>query len=106
MKTNKELVEYLNSLKILQKSIWDEDIPEKIWEEYFEDKYQTVASDLDIDKHRWYELSTEVIEINDSFIGIRSVTQCYSEQSSIEDMFHHLEFFEMMQVLKPSYEKL
>jgi hypothetical protein len=103
---NKELVEYLNSLEIIQKGSWDEDIPEEIWEKYFENKYETVDSELDIDKHRWYETSTEVIKINDGFIGIRSVTQCYSENSSIEDMYWSLMFFEMKEIKIVSYKTI
>jgi len=106
MTTNKELVEHLNGLKIIQNSSWDECIPEEIWKEYFEGKHKTVDSGLDVDKHRWYETSIEVIEINGGFIGIHSVTDCFSEQSSIEDMFWTLSFFEMKEVKVTSYEKI
>lgn len=104
MKTNKELVQYLNSLNISQTSSWDEDIPEDIYQEYFQDKYETVESGLEVNKHRWYETSIEVIKINDGFIGINSVTDTFSEQSSILDMFFTLQFFEMKEVLVKSYE--
>lgn len=103
--TNKELVEKLNNLKILQTSSWDECIPEDIWNEYFENG-KSITSGLDVDKHRWYETSTEVMKINDGFIGINSVTDCFSEQSSISDMFHTLNFFEMIEISIPSYVKL
>lgn len=101
---NKELVELLNSLKITQTSTWDENIPEELWEKYFT-TYIPVAYELDIDRHRWYELSTEVININDGFIGVRSITNMYSEQSSFEDMYHTLEFFEMEKVPSFTYKK-
>lgn len=104
--TNKELVEKLNNLKIKQISSWGEDIPEDIWKEHFENKLMTVDSGLDVDKHRWYETSTEVIAINEGFIGIRSVTDCFSEQSSIEDMFFILQFFEMQEIKVTSYKKI
>jgi len=106
MKTNKELVEHLNSLNILQKYSWSEDIPDEIWDEYFENNKAILESGLDIDKHRWYELSTEVISINGGFIGVRSVTHCFSEKSSIEDMNYHLKFFEMEEKIKTTYVKL
>ena len=101
---NKELVELLNSLKILQTSDWEESIPEKIWDEYFVDS-KTVVSGLDVDKYRWHELSTEVLRINDGFIGVRSITTMYSEQSSYGDIFHHLEFFEMEEIPSFTYKK-
>lgn len=103
--TNKELVDYLNSLQILQTSSWDECISEDIWDTYFDNKIETVETDLNIDRHRWYELSTEVISIRDGYIGIRSVTNCYSESSSVGDMYHLLEFFEMEPEITTTYVK-
>jgi len=105
MKTNKEIVEHLNSLNIAQTSNWSEDIPEEIWNEQFEDNHHVVATGLNVDKHRWYELSTEVISINGGLIGVRSVTDCFGEESSIEDMRHDLEFFEMKEVSSITYIK-
>ena len=104
MDSNKELVEYLNSLKILQRNSHDEDIPEDIWNKYFDGN--GVTGGLNVDKHRWYETSIDVYKVNGGFIGVNSVTDCFSEQSSIDDMHHYLEFFEMKQIMKPSYEKL
>ena len=105
MKTNKELVEHLNSLNISQTSDWSEDIPTEIWEEQFKNNYHSVETGLNVDKHRWYELSTKVIKRNDGFIGVRSVTDCFNESSSIEDMGHNLEFFEMKEVSSITYIK-
>jgi len=102
--TNAELVDYLNNLQILQTSSWDECIPEDIWNIYFIDS-DTVATDLNISRHRWYELSTKVISIRDGYIGILSVTKCYSESSSVRDMWHHLEFFEMEPEITTTYVK-
>lgn len=102
MKTNKELVDYLNNLNILQTSSWEENIPEEIWNEYFKGK--GVTGGLNINKHRWYETSIDVYKINNGFIGIYSVTQCYSEQSSIEDMYHYLQFYEMEEEKIISYK--
>ena len=102
----KELIEKLNNLKITQTSIdWIEDIPEDIYKEYFENN-DIVEYDLDIDKHRWYELSTDVYEINGKYLGIRHIAQLYSEMSSCEDIFYTLEFFEMKQIITVTYEKI
>ena len=105
MKINKELVEYLNSLKILQTSCWDENIPEDTYDDYFTDKFESIEFGLDVEKHRWYEITTEVLKMNNGFIGVRSVTDTFSESSTIEDMYHKLEFFEMEQILVTSYKK-
>ena len=103
MKTNKELVEHLNNLKILQTSSWDENVPEEIWDEYFKDNHEIVKYGLNVKTHRWYELSTTVIKLNGGFIGVISVTHCYNEKSTIEDMYHYLEFLEMKEVNQPTY---
>jgi len=105
MKTNKELVEHLNSLQILQTHSWNKCIPKEIWNDYFEDKCEEIELGLDVDKHRWYELTTTVLQINNGFISVRSITDMFSEQSSFEDMYHHLEFFEMEEILIKSYKK-
>lgn len=102
---NQELVKKLNDLKILQRSTeWEEDIPSDIYSENFQNTIQ-LATELDVDKHRWYELSTEVIKFKNEFImGIRSVTNLYSEQSCVTDMFHTLKFFEMEEVQSITYK--
>ena len=102
---NQEIVEHLNSLNITQTSDWSEDIPEEIWKEQFEDTHYVVETGLNVDKRRWYELSTEVISRNGGLIGVRSVTDCFSETGSIEDMCHKLEFFEMVEASSVTYIK-
>jgi len=98
----KELVEKLNELKILQTSEWQEHIPDEIWYQYF--KENQVKHGLNVEKHRWYETTITVIQVANGFIGVRSITQVYSESSSIEDCFFTLEFYEMNEVTIKSYE--
>ena len=102
MKTKNELVEELNGMKILQTSEWQEHIPDEIWHDYF--KENQIKHGLYVDKHRWYETTITVIQVHDGFIGVRSITQLYSESSSIEDCFFTLEFHEMNEVTTKSYE--
>ena len=101
---NKELVELLNGLKITQISHWVDCIPTEIYKEYFVGT-EVVGVNLDIDKHRWYELSTDVVKLNAGFIGIRSITNMYSEQSSYDDMSYTLEFFEMEEIPSFTYKR-
>lgn len=101
---NEELVELLNSLKIEQTQHWTENIPDNIWNEHFKDKYKSVADNLNIDKHRWYDLSIEVIEINDGYIGIKHVSNLHSESMSVGDVYHTLVFYEMKQIKKITYK--
>ena len=108
-KTIKELVDYLNELKITQTSIgfieFDENnFPENIYEKYFENSI-CVAQELDINKHRWYETGISVWKTADGLLGVRSVTKLYSESSDIEDIYHTLRFFEMEEITVTSYKQ-
>lgn len=98
-----ELLEKLQDLDIVQESSWDECIPDDIWEEYF-DKHKVMDS-IDTDEHRWYEVETIVVKVEDRYLGIRAITKMYSESSSYEDMYHTLEFFEMVPIQVTSYKK-
>jgi len=100
-----ELIEKLNDLKILQvRGDWQENIPEDIWKEYFENTpFEEVAFDLDVDTHRWYETSTIVIRIDGVFMGINCITNTFSESMDYEDCYHYLEFMEMEEFQTVSY---
>lgn len=101
-----ELLEKLNKLDIRQKSgDFMEDIPNDIWKEYFKGK-PVVKSNLDVDKHRYYETSVTVIKIFDRYLGIRSVTDMFSEQMDISDCYHTLVFFEMKKVETITFEEI
>ena len=71
-------------------SLWDVD-------EYFEYnlKLTRLASGLNIDKHRWYEVTTSVYEVEGRFLGVRGLSQCFSEGSDAEDCCCESEAFEM-----------
>ena len=97
----KQVLEKLNGLKILQKSIdFLEDLPEDIYKKYF---LNDLDNNLEVDKHRWYETSISIFDIGIGYLGVRSVTDVNSENSEVEDMHYTLEFFEMEQITKISY---
>lgn len=99
-----ELVKKLNSLEIIQRNIkWEKDLPEDIYNKYFE-SIGPIMDGLNVVKHRWYETSISVYEIFDRYLGVRTITDLFSEQSSVEDMYHTIEFFEMEQVLSINYK--
>ena len=83
----------LNGLKIIQKSFeFEEDLPEEIVDKYFKNR---IASDLLPDSHRWYETSISVFEIDEGYLGVRALTQLYSEYSEVKDCYHVLKFYDM-----------
>jgi len=97
-----ELLAKLKEIDSIQKNCWEENIPENIWDTYFAN-YKEVAHGLNIDTHRWYEISTTVLEIFGRFLGIRHVSNLFSESMSYEDCFVEMEFFEMEEFNTISY---
>lgn len=98
-----DIIQELNDLKILQTSLeWVEDLPEEIWLKYFEGN-QFVNDELDVEKHRWYHLATSITKIGNQFLGVRYISEIKSELMDCGDIHHHLEFFEMLEVIKPTY---
>ena len=101
MKSIKEIIEELNSLKIIQKSMdFTEDLDQDILDKYFTN---CVKELLDVDKHRWYETSIQVYELPDGYLGVQCITDVVGESNSVEDMFWTLRFFEMDQIQVISY---
>lgn len=70
-----EVIEKCNSENIW--SFWE-------FEESFPD-LKRVVSDLNIDRHRWFEASTNVYECEDGFVGVNGVAELYSEMMSWDD---------------------
>lgn len=102
-----ELLEKLKGLKIIQKSMdWAECLPEEIWKDHFDGNFKELKNGLDVDQRRHYETSISIIEIYGKPLGIRHITNLYSESSSCEDCYVTIEFFEMKEVLIKSYEKV
>ena len=61
----------------------------------YSDELKKVDSGLDVDKHRWYEITTTVYAARDWYLGIREVTGLFSESMGISDCEINSEFFEM-----------
>lgn len=101
-----KLLEQLQGLEIVQTSIdWAENLPEQIWNDHFRENFKEIKNGLDVDKRRHYETSISVIEIYDKLLGIKHITGVYSENSSCEDCYVTLEFFEMEEVIIKSYKR-
>ena len=100
-----ELLSKLDSLNLPQTRCWDEDIPEEIYNEYFAN-YTTMATGLQPEEHRWYRISTTVIEVYGSLLGIRHVDKMFSECSGIVDVGFTYDFSEMEEIRIVSYRRL
>jgi hypothetical protein len=99
-----ELLEQLQGLKIIQKSIdWAECLPEQIWNDHFKGNFKELKKGLDVDQRRHYETSISIVEVYGKPLGIRHITNLYSESSSCEDCFVEIEFFEMEEITVKSY---
>lgn len=96
-----QLVKMLNDLEILQTDLeFEKSIPEELYNKYFK---SAVGGGIDVERHRWYETDITVYEVEDGLLGVRAVSLLYSEQSSIEDIFWHLQFFEMEEIRTITY---
>lgn len=99
-----ELLKKLQDLNLDQRDELFEDLPRDIREGMFQDK-KPVEKGLDIDKHRWYETSIGVYEFDGRYLGVRSVTNIWGN-SDVEDIGHQYYFFEMKQVMEPTYKRI
>lgn len=86
------LVKLLNSLSGVYD--YEEDMPEEIYKKYFPDGFKIIAEGLDVDKHRWYELSTTVIDFDGGYIGIKHVSDMKGDMC-IDDVEIECAFIEM-----------
>ena len=77
----KELIDYVNSNGFY--SLWN--LENSLCYNNSKDLPQRVAEKLEIEKKRWYEISTSVYKLEDGFVGIRGVSTIYSEYMDAED---------------------
>ena len=85
------MLKELNVLKILN---IEEELPEHHWDTFSSEN--KVAKGLDVDTHRWYELSTEVFKAGEWFVGARGVSNIFSESMGLEDCGIDTHFSEMI----------
>ena len=93
--TVKEDIDKINSEKCY--SIWDA-------EDFLEGDYQLVASNLEIEHHRWYETSVNVYKLDDGYIGIWGLSHIYSEIGMAIDFEIQCEVDEYEEVQIISYK--
>lgn len=79
----------------------EEMLPVELYEEMLQRNH--VASNLHIEKRRWHETSTDVYEIYGRFLGVRKVSDLYSDLSDFKDIYWSYWFGEMEAVTSISY---
>ena len=101
-----ELVKKLNSFKLPQMYLsWDDNIPTKVWDDYFYNgEFSVIATEIDIEKHRWYETSMMVVKIFNRYLGIRHVSKICSDSDNVSDTFYITKYFEVFPVKKTIIE--
>ena len=72
----KELIDYVNSIDFC--SLWD--MEDSLCYDFLNKELpQRVAEKLEIEKKKWYEISTSVYKLENGFVGVRGVSTIYSE---------------------------
>jgi len=100
-----ELFKKLIGLKIIQETGgWEDNIPGDIWDKYFVENYKEIKSGIATDTYRWYETSIVVIEIYGELLGIRYISNMFSEAQDYEDCYHRIKFHKMKETKIISYE--
>lgn len=102
-----DLVKELNGFKIHQTTMsWEESLSDDMWYYYFDKKFKVVSSGLHVNTHRWYETSVTVLDMgNENYLGVRHVSNVFSESMGVRDCDVHLEFFELMPITTVTYIK-
>ena len=95
-----ELINYVDKRNLY--SLWD--FEESMTDEKF-DELKKVAEGLEIDKHRWYEVSTTVYKVKDGYVGVRGVTHLYSEGMTYSDCDYLCKASEYEEVQTISYRE-
>ena len=97
----KELIDYVNSNGFY--SLWN--LENSLNYNNTKDLPQRVADNLEIDNHRWYEISTSVYKLEDGFVGIRGVSAIYSEYMDAEDCGFRCTASEYIEIPSFTYKK-
>lgn len=100
-----ELLQELNKYEIIQTTFdWEEIIPEELWNEHFENNNHRVVAWISYEKHRHYETGIIVISIYGRYLGIRALSDIYSEMTAPEDCYHIVKFYEMESKTKKTFK--
>ena len=98
MKVQK-LIDYVNSNGFYSIYDFEDSLTDR------ESELEIVSEDIDVDRHRWYEISTTVYKVEDGYVGIRGISQIYSEYMSDKDCDYLCKAYEYEEVQTISYRE-
>ena len=94
-----ELIDYVNSNGFYSMYEFQDSLTDRQLE------LETVSEDIEVDRHRWYEVSTTIYKVEDGYVGVRGVTQLYSECMMYSDCDYLCEASEYEEVQTISYRE-
>ena len=95
----KKLIEQINAAKCASVHHVEDEV------EGFYGSAKEIESNLDADKHRWYEITTSVYSVGDYYLGIRGPSNLFSETMDWESCCEPVTAFEMEEVQSVAYRK-
>ena len=93
-----ELIDYVNSKGFYSIYEFQDSLTDKQFKEL-----KIIPKSIDVDRHRWYEVSTTIYKVEDGYVGIRGISQIYSEYMSDKDCDYLCEASEYEEVQTISY---
>lgn len=100
------LLSELQDQSITQQGMdWAESLTNDMWNTHFKGNFKELKSNLDVDTHRWYETSVSIIEIYGKLLGIRHVSNTFSESMMVDDCDVTLQFMEMEEFTTVDYRE-
>ena len=93
-----ELIDYVNSKGFYSIYEFQDSLTDKQFKEL-----KIIPESINVDRHRWYEISTTVYKVEDGYVGIRGISQIYSEYMSDKDCDYLCEASEYEEVQTISY---
>ena len=95
-----ELIDYVNSKGFYSIYEFQDSLTDKQFKEL-----KIIPESINVDRHRWYEISTTVYKVEDGYVGIRGISQIYSEYMSDKDCDYLCEASEYEEVQTISYRE-
>ena len=95
-----ELIDYVNSNGFYSLYEFEDSLTDRQFKEL-----KIVSENINIDRHRWYEVSTTIYKVEDGYVGVRGVTHLYSEDMTYSDCDYLCEASEYEEVQTVSYRE-